>query len=42
MQAILLNIIQQRMASAVEREFLDVQVGLGSGHGTRDQIVNLR
>ena len=39
---ILLKIIQQRMASIVGKELPDVQAGFRRGHGTRDQIANLR
>ena len=39
---ILLKIIQQRMASFVNKELLDVQEGFRRGRGTRDQISNLR
>jgi hypothetical protein len=39
---ILLRIIQDRLATYIEREISEEQVGFRKGRGTRDQIANIR
>ena len=38
----MLKILQARLQHYVNREIPDVQVGLGKGRGTREQIANIR
>jgi glycerol kinase len=39
---ILLRIIQDILATYIEREISEEQAGFGKGRGTRDQIANIR
>jgi hypothetical protein len=39
---ILLRIIQDRLATNIEREISEEQAGFRKGRGTRDQIANIR
>jgi hypothetical protein len=39
---ILLRIIQNRLATYIEREISEEQAGFRKGRGTRDQIANIR
>jgi len=39
---ILLRIIQERLATYIEREISEEQAGFTKGRGTRDQIANIR